>query len=175
MKSLLAASFCFALLAGCGTGVADEAMEPAPAEAAADDGAEMGTVSAALGDWGDNDALTFYFRKDCPETSCTGYLTDRYGNQIPGSSASAELTPAKFENNLLQFTQVVKVSKGTSAFTIIAGGVLNYAVTPTQSSNGGFVLSGTWSGKNLANAEVILRSKRVTGSIFRGSIVVTPR
>ena len=116
-------------------------------------------------------AVVIKFEKDCPEWTCW---------ETPGSPVrvSAEIFPVEdgFEAPLFHYTSVETLSSSKGSVTISIVGVLDTSSTPQETVLKGYVIRGTWKGKDLAGADVRVRAHRVFAdrSIFAGKVTITP-
>ena len=115
-------------------------------------------------------AIAIQFEKDCPEWTCW---------ETPGSpvDVSATIAPVEdgFENGLFHYTSVETLSSPKGSVTISLVGVLDLNSVPNETLVKGFVIRGTWKGKNLAGSSVSVRAHRVfpDRSIFAGTVTIT--
>ena len=114
-------------------------------------------------------AIVIPFEKDCPEWTC---------EETPGSpvDVSTTITPVDFEDGLFHYTAVETLSSSTGSVTVSLVGVLDLDAEPDKTVLTGYVLRGSWDGKNLAGASVRAKAHRVfpDRSIFAGSVKITP-
>ncbi len=116
-------------------------------------------------------AVVIQFEKDCPEWTCW---------ETPGSpvDVSATVAPVEdgFENGLFHYTSVETLSSSKGSVTMSLVGVLDLNSVPNETLVKGFVIRGTWKGKNLAGSSLSVRAHRVfpDRSIFAGTVTITP-
>ena len=115
------------------------------------------------------------FEKDCPELTCTGTLIKRSGAPIPGSLVATTLTPLWFESDMFGYSARETFSRGESTVTMNLVGTVDYSAEPDVTEVLGNVATGTWRGRPLSGALVRGSAERVTGTTFRGVLVITPR
>ena len=113
-------------------------------------------------------AVVIQFEKDCPEWTC---------EETPGSpvDVSTTITPVDSEAGLFHYTSVETLSSSKGSVTISLVGVLDLNSVPNETLVKGFVIRGTWKGKNLAGSSVSVRAHRVfpDRSIFAGTVTIT--
>ena len=116
-----------------------------------------------------NRAVVIQFEKDCPEWTCW---------ETPGSpvGVSTTITPVVdgFEDGLFHYTSVETLTSSQGSVTISLVGVLDTESTPQETVLKGYVVRGTWNGKNLSGSSVRVKAHRVSGSIFAGRVTITP-
>jgi len=111
------------------------------------------------------------FEKDCPEWTCW---------ETSGSPVGVETTvtpvPDGFEDPLFHYTAVETFTSSKGSLTVSMAGVLDTSTMPQQTVLTGYVIRGTWNGKNLAGASVRAKAHRVfpDRSIFAGRVTITP-
>lgn len=116
-------------------------------------------------------AIVINFEKDCPEWTCW---------ETPGSPVRVDTTvtpvPDGFEDPLFHYTTVETFSSSKGSVTVSLAGVLDTSTTPQETVLKGYVIRGTWNGKNLAGASVRAKAHRVfpDRSIFAGRVTITP-
>jgi hypothetical protein len=108
-----------------------------------------------------NDALTIRFVKDCPGSTCSGYLVRERGEPIQNSSDSFAPTSAK-GFPVIHFTANETVSSRHGNLNISSTGTIDCSVTPTTVVANGTVVSGTWKGDNLSGSPIHEVGHRVT-------------
>jgi hypothetical protein len=111
-------------------------------------------------------ALVIHFEKECPELTC---------EETPGSpvEVSTTITPVDFEDGLFHYTAVETLSSSKGSVTVNLVGVLDLEAEPDKTVLSGFVIRGSWDGKDLAGALVRAKATRVSGSIFAGWVRIT--
>jgi hypothetical protein len=111
--------------------------------------------------------LVIPFEKDCPELTCW---------ETPGSpiDIDATITPVDFEDPLFHYTTVETFSSSKGSVTVSMAGVLDTATEPEETVLTGYVIRGSWNGKNLAGASVRSKAHRVypDGTIFAGKVII---
>jgi len=114
-------------------------------------------------------AVVIPFEKDCPEWTCT---------ETPGSPVEVETTLAQvdFEAGLFHYTAYETLSSAKGSITMSLVGVLDLNSEPNVTVLKGYVIRGTWNGRNLAGATVRGKAHRVTPGIgiFEGWVKITP-
>lgn len=113
------------------------------------------------------------FEKICPEWTCW---------ETPGSPVAVETTidavANGYEDPLFHYTSVETLSSPSKgSVTISLVGVLDYSTDPDETIVKGFVIRGTWKGKNLAGSSVYVRAHRVgddESHVFAGTVKITP-
>lgn len=112
-------------------------------------------------------AVVITFEKDCPEWTCW---------ETPGSpvDVTTTITPVDFESALFHYTTVETFSSSSGSVTVSLAGVLDTESTPEETVLTGYVIRGSWNGKNLAGASVRAKAHRVfpDGSIFAGRVII---
>ena len=115
-----------------------------------------------------NRPMVIHFEKDCPEWTCW---------ETPGSPVEVvtTITPVDFEDPLFHYTAVETFSSSKGSVTVSLVGVLDTATVPEETVLKGYVIRGTWNGKNLAGAEVRAKAHRVFQgqSIFAGKVIIS--
>jgi hypothetical protein len=106
-------------------------------------------------------ALTLRFVKDCPGSTCTGYLVRESGKPIRHSSDSFAPTSAK-GFPVIHFIANETVSSRHGTLNISSTGTIDCGVTPTTVVADGTVISGTWKGDNLSGSLIHEVGHRVT-------------
>lgn len=111
--------------------------------------------------------LVIHFEKECPEWTCW---------ETPGSpvDVTTTITPVDFESALFHYTTVETFSSSSGSVTVSLAGVLDTESTPEETVLTGYVIRGSWNGKNLAGASVRAKAHRVfpDGSIFAGRVII---
>jgi hypothetical protein len=113
--------------------------------------------------------LVIHFEKDCPEWTCW---------ETPGSpvEVSATITPVPdgFEDPLFHYTVVETFTSSKGSVTVSMAGVLDTASEPEATVLAGYVIRGSWKGKNLAGASVRAKAHRVypDETIFAGKVII---
>jgi hypothetical protein len=114
-------------------------------------------------------AVVIPFEKDCPVFTCT---------ETPGSALDIEttLTPVDLEAGLFHYTAVETITSSQGSFTMSLVGVLDLNSEPNETLVKGYVIRGTWDGRNLAGASVRAKAHRVTPGqgVFAGWVKITP-
>ena len=116
-------------------------------------------------------AVVIQFEKDCPELTCW---------ETPGSpvDVSATIAPVEdgFEAPLFHYTSVETFTSSKGSVTVSLVGVLDTEAEPEETVLKGYVIRGSWNGKNLAGASVRAKAHRVFAdrSIFAGRVTITP-
>lgn len=116
-------------------------------------------------------AVVITFEKDCPEWTCW---------ETPGSPVEVDTTitpvPDGFEDPLFHYTAVETFTSAKGSVTVSLVGVLDTATLPQETVLKGYVIRGTWNGKDLAGANVRAKAHRVFvgQSIFAGKVTITP-
>lgn len=114
-----------------------------------------------------NRSVVIHFEKDCPEWTCW---------ETPGSpvEVSTTITPVDFEDPLFHYTTVETFSSSKGSVTVSLVGVLDTSTLPEETVLRGYVVRGTWNGKNLAGADVRAKAHRVfpDRSIFAGKVTI---
>jgi len=114
-------------------------------------------------------AVVIHFEKDCPEWTCW---------ETPGSAVEVDTTvtpvPDGFEDPLFHYTAVETLSSSRGSVTVSLVGVLDTATLPQETVLKGYVIRGSWNGKNLAGADVRAKAHRVYAdqSIFAGTVTI---
>lgn len=113
--------------------------------------------------------IVIQFEKDCPEWTCWETPTSPV-------KVSTTITPVDFEAPLFHYTSVETLSSSKGTVTVSLVGVLDTASVPQETVLTGYVIRGSWNGKNLAGASVRVRAHRVFAdqSIFAGKIAISP-
>jgi hypothetical protein len=116
-----------------------------------------------------NRAFVIAFEKDCPVMTCS----ETPGSPVEVSTKLAEVENG-FENGLFHYTatETLSSSRGTLELSLV--GVLDLNKTPNVTVVKGFVIRGSWNGKDLAGSSVSAKAHRVSGSIFAGRVTITP-
>lgn len=115
--------------------------------------------------------LVIHFEKECPEWTCW---------ETPGSPVEVDTTitpvPDGFEDPLFHYTAVETFTSAKGSVTVSLVGVLDTATLPQETVLKGYVIRGTWNGKDLAGANVRAKAHRVFvgQSIFAGKVTITP-
>jgi hypothetical protein len=113
--------------------------------------------------------IVIQFEKDCPEWTCW---------ETPGSpvKVSTTITPVDFEDPLFHYTSVETLSSSRGSVTVSFAGVLDTSTLPQETVLTGYVIRGSWNGKNLAGSSVRARAHRVFAdqSIFAGKVTISP-
>jgi hypothetical protein len=113
--------------------------------------------------------LVIYFEKDCPEWTCW---------ETPGSpvEVDATITPVAdgFEAPLFHYTTVETFTSSRGSVTVSMAGVLDTSTLPQETVLKGYVIRGSWNGKNLAGASVRAKAHRVFvgQTIFAGKVTI---
>jgi hypothetical protein len=113
--------------------------------------------------------LVIHFEKDCPEWTCW---------ETPGSPVEVDATiiPVAdgFEAPLFHYTTVETFTSSKGSLTVSMAGVLDTSTLPQETVLKGYVIRGSWNGKNLAGAEVRAKAHRVFAgqSIFAGKVTI---
>jgi hypothetical protein len=111
--------------------------------------------------------LVIAFEKDCPEWTCW---------ETPGSpvKVSTTITPVDREGDLFHYTAIETFSSRRGSVTVGLVGVLDLATVPQETVLKGYVIRGTWNGKDLAGASVRAKAHRVFEgqSIFAGRVKI---
>lgn len=116
-------------------------------------------------------AVVITFEKDCPEWTCW---------ETPGSPVEADTTitpiPDGFEDPLFHYTAVETFTSSKGSVTVSLVGVLDTSTVPQETVLKGYVVRGTWNGKNRAGADVRAKAHRVFvgQSIFAGKVTIAP-
>lgn len=116
-------------------------------------------------------AVVIQFEKDCPEWTCW---------ETPGSPVDVSTTIAPvedgFEAPLFHYTSVETFTSSKGSVTVSLVGVLDTEAEPEETVLKGYVIRGSWNGKNLAGASVRAKAHRVFAdrSIFAGRVTITP-
>lgn len=116
-------------------------------------------------------AVVITFEKDCPEWTCW---------ETPGSPVEVDTTvtpiPDGFEDPLFHYTAVETFTSSKGSVTVSLVGVLDTSTVPQETVLKGYVVRGTWNGKNLAGADVRAKAHRVFvgQSIFAGKVTIAP-
>jgi hypothetical protein len=114
-------------------------------------------------------AVVISFEKDCPEWTCW---------ETPGSpvEVSTTITPVDFEAPLFHYTTLETFRSSRGSVTVSLVGVLDTSTLPEETVLKGYVVRGSWNGKNLAGADVRAKAHRVFvgRSIFAGKVTITP-
>jgi len=114
-------------------------------------------------------AVVIPFEKDCPVLTC---------EETPGSpiDISTTLTPVDFEAGLFHYTAVETLTSSKGSVTISFVGVLDLNSEPNETVLKGYVIRGSWGGRDLAGATVRAKAHRVTPGtgIFAGWVKITP-
>ena len=109
------------------------------------------------------------FEKDCPEWTCW---------ETPGSPVEVDTTIAfvDIEGGLFHYTSVETLSSSKGSVTVSLVGVLYLDAEPDETVLTGYVIRGSWNGKDLAGASVRAKAHRVFAdrSIFAGRVTITP-
>jgi hypothetical protein len=107
------------------------------------------------------------FEKDCPVMTCW----ETPGSPVKVSTELAEVENG-LENGLFHYTatETLSSSRGTVELSLV--GVLDLNVTPNETVVKGYVIRGTWDGRNLAGSSVSVKARRVSGSIFAGRVTI---
>jgi hypothetical protein len=112
--------------------------------------------------------LVIQFEKDCPEWTC---------EETPGSpvDVSTTITPVDFEEGLFHYTTVETFTSSQGSVTVSMVGVLYTESTPQETVLKGYVIRGSWDGKDLAGASVRAKAHRVfpDRSIFAGKVTIS--
>ncbi|MGH3041252.1 MAG: hypothetical protein ACRDNG_05875 [Gaiellaceae bacterium] len=113
-------------------------------------------------------AVVINFEKDCPELTCW---------ETPGSPVEVDttITPVDFEDPLFHYTTVETFSSSKGSVTVSLAGVLDTSTMPQETVLKGYVIRGSWNGKNLAGADVRAKAHRVFAdrSIFAGKVTIS--
>ena len=115
--------------------------------------------------------LVIQFEKDCPEWTCW---------ETPGSPVDVDTTiPPVLEASrapLFHYTTVETFTSSKGSVTVSLVGVLDTEAEPEETVLKGYVIRGSWNGKNLAGASVRAKAHRVFAdrSIFAGRVTITP-
>ena len=114
-------------------------------------------------------ALVIHFEKDCPEFTCEETAASPV-------DVSTTITPVDFEDGLFHYTAVETLSSSKGSVTVSLVGVLDLEAEPDKTVLSGFVIRGTWNGKDLAGASVRAKAHRVNpdGTIFAGWVKIKP-
>ena len=116
-------------------------------------------------------AVVITFEKDCPEWTCW---------ETPGSPVEVDttVTPVEdgFEAPLFHYTTLETFTSSRGSVTVSLVGVLDTSTLPEETVLKGYVVRGSWNGKNLAGADVRAKAHRVFvgQSIFEGKVTITP-
>ena len=114
-------------------------------------------------------AVVIEFEKDCPEWTC---------EETPGSpvEVSTTITAVDFEDPLFHYTAVETFTSSMGSVTVSLVGVLDQSTLPQETVLKGYVIRGSWGGRNLAGATVRAKAHRVTPGrgIFAGWVKITP-
>jgi hypothetical protein len=114
-------------------------------------------------------ALVIHFEKDCPELTCDETAASPV-------DVSTTITPVDFEDGLFHYTAVETLSSSRGSVTVSLVGVLDLEAEPDKTVLSGFVVRGTWNGRDLAGAPVRAKAHRVDpdGTIFAGWVKIKP-
>jgi hypothetical protein len=111
--------------------------------------------------------LVIQWEKDCPEYTCW---------ETPGSpvEVDATITPVDFEDPLFHYTTVETFSSSKGSVTVSLAGVLDTSTLPQETVLRGYVIRGSWNGKDLAGADARAKAHRVFagGTIFAGKVII---
>jgi hypothetical protein len=111
--------------------------------------------------------IVIQFEKDCPEWTCW---------ETPASPVAVEttITPVDFEDPLFHYTSVETLSSPKGSVTISMVGMLDTSTLPQETVLTGYVVRGTWNGKNLAGKSLRVRAHRVFAdqSVFAGKVII---
>jgi hypothetical protein len=113
--------------------------------------------------------IVIQFEKDCPEWTCW---------ETPGSpvEVDATITPVAdgFEAPLFHYTTVETFTSSKGSVTVSMAGVLDTSTLPEETVLKGYVIRGSWNGKNLAGASVRAKAHRVFvgQTIFAGKVTI---
>ena len=97
--------------------------------------------------------------------------------ETPGSpvDVSTTITPVDSEAGLFHYTSVETLSSSKGSVTVSLVGVLYTESAPQETVLTGYVIRGSWNGKNLAGASVRAKAHRVfpDGTIFAGKVTIS--
>ena len=84
--------------------------------------------------------------------------------------------PRWLRSALFHYTSVETFTSSKGSVTVSLAGVLDTEAEPEETVLKGYVIRGSWNGKNLAGASVSAKAHRVFAdrSIFAGRVTITP-
>jgi hypothetical protein len=120
-------------------------------------------------------SIRLRFQKQCPDTTCTGFLITASNRPIPGTTVTATLAPLWFESGVIGFSATETISSPRSSFTMNHLGVADQKPDPVAIRVVGVVVSGSWNGVPLAGALVHIRASGAkSASYLRGTLRIDP-